>query len=214
MLEGTVKAVEGESVQVCLQIPDDAQEGKASWCEYAPVTNNGMYAMPPAGTAVSLEWMGQKDGECKAVRTVRGGEKLPDYAERSMITEYGKQMNMGPSALSFLSDSNWIGLEDGIKLNAGGRLKLSAGRNISIWSEKRISVRTPQQMFVSIKANPSSIWMEGRRIHIKSVRSSLRSNNSKALTAMPCREIINPVALQAGTVLALAGMTPATAGGK
>ena len=36
MLEGTVKAVEGESVQVCLQIPDDAQEGKASWFEYAP----------------------------------------------------------------------------------------------------------------------------------------------------------------------------------
>ena len=214
MLEGTVKAVEGESVQVCLQIPDDAQEGKASWFEYAPAANNGMYAMPPAGTVVSLEWMGQKDGECKAVRTVRGGEKLPDYAERSMITEYGKQMNMGPSALSFLSDSNWIGLEDGIKLNTAGRLKLSAGRNISIHSRKSVSLRMPQQLFMSIKGIPSSIWMEGGRIHIKSAQSSLKSNNGKAMTAMPYREIINPVALQAGTVLALAGMTPATAGGK
>ena len=74
MLEGTVKAVEGESVQVCLQIPDDAQEGKASWFEYAPAANNGMYAMPPAGTVVSLEWMGQPCAAVKNCRIMQKGQ--------------------------------------------------------------------------------------------------------------------------------------------
>ena len=208
MLEGKVNAVSGDMVQVCLNIPDDAEEHGATWFDYAPLSNNGMYAMPPVETPLALQWMSGLDGDCKAVRTVRDGAKLDHYLERSVQTEYGKRMYMTPTHVSFFSDSNSICLRNGIQIRTGRKLKLRADKGITLHSSKRLRMRTPEEVFITKPGVTSGILMAGRRIHIKSKQTKYLSNGNGKLLSLPWREPIKQATLKAETVTALSGMIP------
>lgn len=215
MLDGTVIAVAADQVKVCLHIPDDAENERATWFDYAPVTNNGMYAMPPVGTGAALQWMSSERGDCKAVRVVRDGTALPStYEHRSFITEHHRHLHMGPNFLSFLSGGNRLIMRKGIWIRTKKRIRLTAGKDIEIAAEKSLSVKSPEEVFITRTGIISNVWMKAREIHVKSADTFIRNNGTGALLPTPRRKFLKSVKVKSSTLAVLLGALPKQAGTK
>ena len=108
-LLGEVLETSRETLKLKLDIDEGWNPGGPYPYTWRPETGNFMYCMPQVGTRVSLYCPNYDEKTAIAVNCVRtnGGDcgRMSDPANRSFVTEHGKEMNLYPKKMSFLGGS-------------------------------------------------------------------------------------------------------------
>lgn len=100
---GNIMQVSGETVELKLNLREEADSSVFYAYDWKPEVGNLMYCMPKIGTTVSLYFPSHDEQEAYAVNCVRrvgeAQERLFDETAKSFLTENGKMMVMASSAM-------------------------------------------------------------------------------------------------------------------
>ncbi len=166
-LEGTVLAVQRESVRIWLDIDREQPEDTAFWYPWMPVSGNLMYCMPERGERATLLFE-KSDGRARAIRCIRanggGNGELQDPSRRTFTTAQNKRMYFWPEEMG-VTDlrqkiTQRVVLEDmtGISIESCKSIHLSARENITLGGS-RVTWRAPQEisLFRRDMSDPTSV---------------------------------------------------------
>lgn len=100
---GNIMQVSGETVELKLNLREEADSSVFYAYDWKPEVGNLMYCMPKIGTTVSLYFPSHDEQEAYAVNCVRrvgeAQERLFDETAKSFLTENGKMMVMASAAM-------------------------------------------------------------------------------------------------------------------
>lgn len=170
-LTGTVVKTSGEMVEMQLDI-DSTKEATHPF-QWVPVSGNLMYLMPQHGTKASLYFASANDASAIATDSPRtnspftkpnGNNAAPSHESLSpsqaapmsnpdhkqLSTEHGKQINVTPSEISFLTGALSLMMDDaeGLSFDSDAKIQISAEQEIELLS-KKITIETPSEMILS-----------------------------------------------------------------
>lgn len=150
-LRGRIEKTEKQSVYIKLDI--DGQDAEATYAyPWIPVTGNLMYCMPQIGTMAYLYFSDSDERSAKAINSIHTDFSIvSDPQKRSFVTEHGKQMQLYPDSIVFLTQremacqSYRMGKE-GLDFYADtGKIKLT-GRQKIIFYAPEITVCAAQRI--------------------------------------------------------------------
>ncbi|WCF06479.1 HNH endonuclease [Paenibacillus thiaminolyticus] len=156
-LEGEVLAVQGEQVQLRLDIDKEQAASAAHWFPFAPPTGNAMYCMPKAGTHATLYLPDATGSGAVVTGCVRkNGDscaKTGDPNIRYFGTEHGSELELSPTAINVVSGSKEplkLSFDDatGVTMTSHRKLLLNAKDDISLYTPKRIRIHAQSQVLV------------------------------------------------------------------
>lgn len=212
-LPGVVLSASGQTAKLHLDIDERQDEEGAYSFSYAPQTNNGMYSMPQVGAKAVLRWNSAVDGDAMIVHSIHTGGAFGDYLNRSFTTEFGKQMAMFPSLLSFAGDGNSLALNDsgGVTVKTGHKLVLRSQGLLSIRSKKKLIFKTPEQLkMLKPGKKVSGIDVRGGQMHMKSLRVVVCGDPSKKKLPAKPPIVSNVKSVNLAVLQAANGMLPMT----
>jgi hypothetical protein len=156
-LEGEVLAVQGEQVQLRLDIDKEQAASAAHWFPFAPPTGNAMYCMPKVGTHATL-YLPDATGSGGVVTGCvrKNGDncaKTGDPNIRYFGTEHGSELELSPTAINVVSGSKEplkLSFDDatGVTMTSHRKLLLNAKDDISLYTPKRIRIHAQSQVLV------------------------------------------------------------------
>ncbi|MEB9896527.1 hypothetical protein P4K96_24130, partial [Bacillus cereus] len=156
-LEGEVLAVQGEQVQLQLDIDKEQAASAAYWFPFAPPTGNAMYCMPQVGTHATLYLPDATGSGAVVTGCVRkNGDscaKTGDPNIRYFGTEHGSELELSPTAINVVSGSKEplkLSFDDatGVTMTSHRKLLLNAKDDISLFTPKRIRIHAQSQVLV------------------------------------------------------------------
>ncbi|WP_334073959.1 MULTISPECIES: deaminase domain-containing protein [Paenibacillus] len=168
-IQGKVLEVQGEQVKLHLEIDGKQPQGLAYWFPFAPPTGNAMYSMPVVGTEASLYFPDDQGGNARVIGCVRtNGEacgKTGNPNNRYFGTEHGSELEITPTAINVMSGSKEplkISFDDatGVILTSHRKLTFQAAEDISLYTPKRIVIRTTNLILAKKLSKQSGFTIE------------------------------------------------------
>ncbi|MGG3284540.1 hypothetical protein ABEQ74_29700, partial [Paenibacillus solani] len=168
-VDGKVLDVKESLVKLHLTMDKEQPKSTAYWFPFTPPTGNVMYCMPQIGTNATLYFPNDAGGKAKVTGCVRtnGGScgKTGNPNNRYFGTEHGSELEITPTAINITSGSQEplkisIDDEQGIILTSHRKLTLHAVDDISLYTPKRIIIRTPNMVVAKRLSKLSGFTIE------------------------------------------------------
>ena len=168
-VDGKVLDVKESLVKLHLTMDKEQPKSTAYWFPFTPPTGNVMYCMPQIGTNATLYFPNDAGGKAKVTGCVRtnGGScgKTGNPNNRYFGTEHGSELEITPTAINITSGSQEplkisIDDEQGIILTSHRKLTLNAVDDISLYTPKRIIIRTPNMVVAKRLSKLSGFTIE------------------------------------------------------
>lgn len=148
-LLGTVKAAEGERVQIAIT-SDENQESGQCWFDFSTIYSSpdgaGWYCMPEVGDTIRLYCPSENESNAyvtSAVHENKGNGIRTNPAHKIWRNPQGKEIRMTPEKI-LLSNNNGMSVElidgQGIKISSNGSIAIKASDNISISSNASLEM--------------------------------------------------------------------------
>ena len=167
-ISGEVLATKGERVQLHLEI-DEERPGAGYWFPFAPLTGNMMYSMPQPGAQASLYFPDDAGGHARVVGCVRmdgeTSEKTANPSNRYFGTEHGSELELTPTAIYVTGGARerlQLSFDEasGVSITSHKKLSLQAAADISLYTPKRIRIRTTNLILAKKLSKLSGFTME------------------------------------------------------
>jgi len=159
-LNGVVRAVRSDQVQIQLDIDDNPQA--SYWfthsTTYTSDNNVGIYWMPEEGDCVRVYFPTTNEREAYAISAVRTAGSDLDPNVKILKHPSGATIILAPDRITIIHGDSTIVLKEGIEIQSNGNITMSGQQNINIEAHQILMDAAEQ---IKLSVNYNSVTIDG-----------------------------------------------------